>query len=559
MLRKVFFIFICFLIIFCASVYSISAENNQPIRSIRCNEFTFDATGSYDPDNDNISFLWDFGDGTTSTEPVVTHVYEKPGKYTVHLSITDSSDKGCCTATTTKIVEVNIPPFADFDVPDTVCTDKEVVMDAEKSRCVNRCDLDYSWDFGDGSRAYGKKIVKKVYTKGGDYKISLTVTDKSETFCNSNSTEKIIHVNAPPKAEAGEEFILKCVSDPNDMVVSFDASASTDDNNDALSYEWDFGDGSKDYGVKVSHRYSEIGNYDVKLIVRDDSGMDCSVGVDFQTVRLNKAPKADAGDDVIGCVGEQIFFDGSNSFIYKKGTVTAKWSFDDGTTAEGLKVFHSYNTPGKYQAVLALENNLNSACPISRDTKLVTINSSPSVNIKDVGTVCVGDTIQFDASDAIDPDGDALQFYWSFGDGTISQDGPKITHQYKHGGNYRVNVIVDDGRHTKCSTATAYVDLKVNTPPVADAGSDMSVCLGTPVRFDASASIDSDGDMLSYIWNFGDGSSAEGAVVSHTYTKSGVYNVSLTVDDNSGTKCSRATDGIIVKVNAKPIPVINIR
>ena len=559
MLRKAIFILSCFFAVSILCQQCAAADTSQPVKSLRCNEFTFDATGSYDPDNDNISFLWDFGDGSTSTEPVVTHVYERPGEYEVSLSITDSSDKGCCSSIATQKVKVNIPPYADFDAPDTVCTDKEIVMDAKKSRCNAACDLDYSWNFGDGTRAYGKKVVRKVYNRGGDYKISLTVTDKNENFCNSHSAEKIIHVNAPPKAEAGPEFVLKCVSDPNDMVVSFDASSSMDENNDPLNYEWDFGDGTKDYGLKVSHRYSEVGNYDVKLVVRDDSGMDCSVGIDFQTVRLNKAPKADAGDDVVGCVGERILFDGSNSFIYKKGTVSAKWSFDDGTSAEGLKVSHAYNNPGKYQAVLSLENNLNSTCPVSRDTRMVTINSSPTVDIKNVNTICLGERIQFDASEAVDPDGDPLQFYWSFGDGNISQDGPKISHQYQQGGNYRVNVIVDDGRHTKCSTATAYVDIKVNTPPIADAGPDMSVCLGSPVRFDATASVDPDGDILRYIWNFGDGSSAEGAVVTHIYAKSGLYNVSLTVDDNASTKCSRSTDELTVKVNAKPVPVINIR
>ena len=198
-------------------------------------------------------------------------------------------------------------------------------------------------------------------------------------------------------------------------------------------------------------------------------------------------------------------------------------------------------------------------CPPSRDSRVVTVNSTPTVSINALDAVCLGNKVNFDASSAMDSDGDTLEYYWSFGDGSILRAGPKVTHEYKQGGTYRVSVIVDDGRGSTCSTATAQASIKVNTPPVADAGPNLSCCVDRTTEFNASASTDPDGDHLSYTWDFGDGTNTSGAVVHHTYTKSGSYNVSLNIDDNSETACSKSTAGFSAGVNASPVPVINIK
>ncbi len=73
-----------------------------------------------------------------------------------------------------------------------------------------------------------------------------------------------------------------------------------------------------------------------------------------------------------------------------------------------------------------------------------------------------------------------------------------------------------------------------NQPPVADAGGNKTGDEGREITFDASASYDPDGYIVSYTWNFGDGTTAEGKVVTHAYADNGVYTVTLTVKDNAG-------------------------
>ena len=76
----------------------------------------------------------------------------------------------------------------------------------------------------------------------------------------------------------------------------------------------------------------------------------------------------------------------------------------------------------------------------------------------------------------------------------------------------------------------------------AEAGSDQTACVGYPVIFNG---VFSKGNIVNYFWNFGDGHSAEGVIVSHTYTSTGTYNVELTVTDVNGIT---ATDSARVTV-----------
>ena len=75
--------------------------------------------------------------------------------------------------------------------------------------------------------------------------------------------------------------------------------------------------------------------------------------------------------------------------------------------------------------------------------------------------------------------------------------------------------------------------------------------LGDTIVFNASLSYDPDGNITSYIWDFGDGTIAEGVIVNHTFMEPGVYNVSLTVTDIDGLSSS-----IVYEITVAPLPVV---
>jgi|GEM_PF-1658442 len=145
-------------------------------------------------------------------------------------------------------------------------------------------------------------------------------------------------------------------------------------------------------------------------------------------------------------------------------------------------------------------------------------------------TVLLNDTVNFNASSSYDPDGELIAFFWDFGDGS-SATGMNMTHRYTENGIFVVNLTVTDNDG---ATGSDTCTITVNTPPVADAGPD-SVCLvGEVVYLNGSGSYDPDGVLLTYQWNFGDGMTATGSVVTHGYADAGTYTVSLTVTDNLG-------------------------
>jgi len=534
-----------------------TAKKEEKIPGLKCNKFTFDATKSYDPNNSKLSFLWDFGDGSMSTDPVVTHEYDQGGDYTVTLTVKNSSGLQCDTSSTSEVVKANTPPQPVFEVPSAVCSGDEFVFDASATTDNTPESLTYAWDFGDGTKAEGKRFAKK-FEKGGTYKVKLMVHDNAGTACSSAGLEKTIAVNSSPVADAGDDMEL-CFGFSEPYHVIFDGSRSKDPDGDELSYTWDFGDGEQGTGKFGEHEYKKGGTYKVVLTVDDGRGTKCSASTSQVMAKFNKQPVAHGGIEILTCAGAAVEFDGSASRIPEGSEVVYRWDFGDGSSADGVRASHAYQKGGNYTASLTVDDGKGFRCSSSVSQVPVTVNSGPFVHVSCPESVCTGTQVSFDASRSSDPDGDPLGFSWDFGDGVTMKGGHKVTHTYEKGGVYSVKVTADDNRGTLCSSSSAVAAIKVNTPPVADAGRNQVCCLGIETPFDGSASSDADGDTLIYTWDFGDGAVAEGSKVSHVYAKSGTYTVTLTVDDNSGGPCSSSKASFKALVNEKPVPVIKVK
>ncbi len=522
-----------------------------------CNEFIFDATSSYDPDNQSLSYNWDFGDGATSTKPIVAHTYQKSGEYKVVLTVNDNSNLHCSEAVDTQMVKVNTPPKVRFEAPGLACAGRDIRFDASLTTDETSENMSYHWDFGDGSEAQ-EKIVKKRYQKGGTYPVTLRVDDNENSDCSLAEITKSIKVNTRPIVQVPEDINL-CLGSADDYRVSFKASGSWDPDGDKLDYTWDFGDGQKAKGEKVTHVYQLGGDYQVKLRVDDQSISACSSAAAQLKVSLNRAPRAIAGKNKVSCVGSPVIFDASASKIELGENLTYAWDFGDGQKAEGLRVEHAYLDGGEYQVTLSLDDGKSTPCSVSTDSLKVRVSSRPSAHIAKADDVCLGQKVIFDASASYDPDGNAIKYSWDFGDGTIKDGSFFESHTYQKGGQYKVGLKVKDVKGGPCSIDSDSIMVKVNTAPIANAGPNLVCCVGSKNLFDASASYDPDGDLLTYLWDFGDGKTARGAKVKHVYKKRGDYQITLTVDDNSQTPCSKSLVSFTANVNEKPKSIIKIR
>ena len=142
--------------------------------------------------------------------------------------------------------------------------------------------------------------------------------------------------------------------------------------------------------------------------------------------------------------------------------------------------------------------------------------------------------VEVNASSSIDPDSDLLIYAWDFGDGSFGS-GVTLTHTYAADGQYTIRLTVTDSQGQQGMTAqTIWVIQPSDLPEASFMPSPSSG--GTPltVAFNAAASIDPNGTIMTYSWSYGDGSTGSGVSVLHTYSVEGTYTAILTVMDDEG-------------------------
>lgn len=158
-------------------------------------------------------------------------------------------------------------------------------------------------------------------------------------------------------------------------------------------------------------------------------------------------------------------------------------------------------------------------------------------------------TVQFDASESSDPDGDNLSYSWSFGDGSTAT-GVGISHLFTQPGTYQVSLTVSDGSlsHTSNKTITVVDDTvpTVTANLVTDNNSGVAPSI---INFDATGSTSSDGSTLVYSWDFGDGTAGSGVTINHEFVDVGSYDVVLTVSNADGISDTAITTIIITEPN----------
>lgn len=341
-----------------------------PAPAGKCNQFTFDATKSFDVDRQKLSVLWNFGDGTTSDQPVVTKVYDKAGDYDVSLTVKDSSGMQCDTGATSTKVSVNFPPVCSAGDEKAACVGETVSFSAAGSSASGPAN--YKWDFGDGSMAEGQTATH-AYEKAGSYRVRLSIDDGKGTECSTASCGTLVNVSDRVTVDlTGPE--ATCTG----RTVTFRANGTG-----GAKYRWDFGDGTTaEGGSSASHSYQKGGNYTVSVTADNGKGFACSVASDSQGIKVNSTPIADAGENVACCVGQSTSFDASGSSDPDGDSLTYHWDFGDGATSDEKTTSHVYEKSGSYRVVLTVKDSSGSECGMSSDSFVANVNTKPEAVIE---------------------------------------------------------------------------------------------------------------------------------------------------------------------------------
>ncbi len=377
----------------------------------------------------------------------------------------------------------NKPPVASFTtVPSSGPAPLRVDVDASQSSDPNGSIVDYVWAFGDGQTATGVRATH-VYATAGSYQIQLTVQDNKGAGSTAARTVSVT-ASAPTAA-----FSAVPNSGVAPLLVSFDASASSDADGSIVGYAWNFGDGTTGSGKQVTHTYGSAPNFSsstfsVVLTVRDNSGLEGTVANNVTVtappvVPPNVAPVARlTALPATGNAPLTVAFDGSAS-TDADGTITSyTWAFGDGQTASGTRTQHLYTAPGTYTAVLSVADNAGAVGQASTTVTVASPQNQPPVaafTSSPNGGVSPVD-VSFDASASSDPDGTIVSYSWTFGDGSPAASGKTTVHTYSTAANHVADLTVTDD---KGASARASQVIKVTTASAYTLGGTVSGLAGT--------------------------------------------------------------------------------
>jgi PKD repeat protein len=156
--------------------------------------------------------------------------------------------------------------------------------------------------------------------------------------------------------------------------------------------------------------------------------------------------------------------------------------------------------------------------------------------------------VSFDGSSSFDSDGSIVSYSWSFGDGTTGS-GAIVSHTFRTRGVFTVRLTVTDNEGKQGSSSQTIEVIQANAPPSAQFGfSPGTGIFPVEIAFDGSGSRDSDGSIVQYSWDFGDGGRGSGRVVRHIYNNWGTFSVALTVRDDRGAAANSVRDIEILRL-----------
>lgn len=467
-----------------------------------------------------LSYVWNFGDGNTSTNINPTHTYAGPGTYTVTLAV--ASNNGCVDTATLSIV-VNPRPTASFTASaTTICLGDTIDF---TSTGTTGAGVITGWDFGDGNQALIED-TSYVYTTTGTFKVTLLVADPlSGCF---DTTSVLITVNEEPTAA----FTFSDVCDGT--AVNFTNQSTIPVG--TLSHLWNFGDGNTSTNINPSHTYGAPGTYSVLLTVTSNNGCE-----DTLTQQVTVFPEPTASftlNSETACDRDTVFL--TNTSVTVGSDIEYTWNFGDGNTSNDVSPTYVYGGPGIYTITLTVTDTITGCTDVANDTVTIFHRAVPAFTVADV---CIGTAASFTNNTTIGVG--TVSYFWDFGDTTFSTD-INPTHVYGSIGIKTVTLIATT--NNGCSDTTTRT-LIVHPEPV----SDFSVgptCFGNPTEFTNLTTIAFGNN--TYLWNFGDGVTSTDSNATHTYNVLGNYTVTLTATSNAG--CTHTSSQVIT---VHPNPTAN--
>ena len=503
------------------------------------------------------SYLWDFGDGDTSSAANPCHTYTTNGLYKVTLTITsvDTADSTrVCVATFSKKIyvdcgecECDVSPY--FVATVDTCTISAIDL-CKASACTKP--IAWHWDFGDG-KTDSAASVTHTYDSNGTYIVCMSITATT----TEGDTCEYIYCDTIEITECDtctcdlvpyfEPTVDSCVVTATDLCERTDCVVP-------IAWLWDFGDGRTATTGSVTHRYDTAGTYVICMTVW---GLKLDGSMDTCEFRYYDTVTVDSCGGPCECDLEPYFEPVVDSCTMYATDLCERtdcvvpfrwlWDFGDGDTATTGSVRHRYDTAGTYIICMTVwakkMDSSGDTCVFTYCDTVVIDSCHPCSCDLEPYFVPTVDSCTFSATDLCEVTDCVLPvaWLWDFGDGTTSTGG-SVTHTYDSNGTYVVCMtvwgILRDGSGDTCEfyycdtieiteCDTCECELVPYFIPVIDSCTVYAtdLCERTWCEYP-----------VKWVWTWGDGDTTYTGATHHRYDSAGTYVICLEV-------WSRKTDG----------------
>lgn len=447
-------------------------------------------------------YSWDFGDGVTSTLASPSHTYSDTG---VYYAILIANPGWPCADTAYSTVNVYPGMTTDYQYV-THCADSDITF-TDLSVSTNGLITTWLWDFNDGNNSTNQSPSHN-YAQGGYYNVALTtINDKGcVDIMNQN-----IYVFLEP-----EPIIIN--DEPCEMTLMNFSDGTQLDSGSVVSWEWNIANVDSAFTSSTSYTFANSGFYDITLAVTTEHGCDGSI---TKTVFIKPIPLSQAGLDTVICpediitIGTQV----TAGYTYDWSPSTGLNSNQVASPTLSLQndsdiiITHSYSVTTSFNGCSSMDS--------------INIGVFPNINAEIPSQViqCLPDNLFF--FEALGIYGNDAVFSWDFGDGIGSSNLDTISYHFEDTGSFTVSLTIEDNGCTSSNS----IEVIVIDVPIAtyDLSTDIG-CNPFTVAFNAYSSNPLIADsLITFMWDFGDGTFDTIQNPSHTFDPEGTYYPALTI------------------------------
>ena len=546
------------------------------------------------------TYLWNFGDASTSNLANPSHTYTTPGNFTVSLTVTNANG---CSATSAQIALIQItPPFANFSIDSIEGCIPKTIQITDLSTSANTVS-NWIWDFGDGNTQIGINNPTHTYIDTGTFVVNLIVEDANGCTDTLNPGQ-IVEVGQPLIVDFSATPLIACKIDPINFTNLTDTLGIT-----GVQWIWDFGDGGIENAFEPIYEYGDTGVFEVSLtaihkgcfssisypdlitinppIALFSTITNCSNYNHVSFIDESIEPESwiwDINGDTFTTQNADYIFPGEGTYSivlyvenFTYGCIDSTslditiayptrgfivndsigcrpfatsftdtstlisswlWDFGLGNTSTNQNPNKTYNVTGVYTVSQYTTDIYGCVDTITYPNAITVIGINTYFEADDtVG--CRPMPVQFtDMSSSIS--GTITNWSWTFGDGNTSNlQNP--AHVYNNVGNYAVSLTTTDSEGcTQTYNRPNYVSA---TGPIPSFTHPNLTCINNSITI-TNNSTTQGSTIVNYLWDFGDGSTSNVASPSHTYTNAGLYTLTLYMQDGNG------CDTTFIKPNA---------